>query len=251
GAMGVEGIEDPEGDFITRIRKVVGKETIISTSMDLHGSVSPTLAQHTDLITAFRMAPHEDRWETKRRAIDNLLDRLEYDKGKPQYKALVKVPILLPGEQTSTRVEPGKSLYAKIPELIDQDNMIDVSIWMSFPWSDQPRNTGVVVAYGDQKEDVKQAVETLGKQFWDSREDFDFVAPTLDFDKAIEQAIESDKKPFVLSDMGDNPTAGGAGDVTWTLNELINLPEFTSDDGKSWVYASIPGKNLVDQALKA
>lgn len=250
GAMSVEGMDDPEGDFITRIREVVGDDVLISTSMDLHGSVSTTLAEKTDLITAFRMAPHEDRWETKRRAIDNLLNRLEHSKGKPKYKALVKVPILLPGEQTSTRVEPGKSLYGKIPELIDKDDMIDVSIWMSFPWSDQPRNTGVVVAYGDQKDKVKQAVETLGEKFWENREEFDFVAPTLDFDKALEKAIKSDKQPFVLSDMGDNPTAGGAGDVTWTLKELLNLTEFTSDEGKSWVYASIPGKKLVDQALK-
>ena len=40
GAMSVEGIDDPEGDFIKRIRNVIGYETIISTSMDLHGNVS-------------------------------------------------------------------------------------------------------------------------------------------------------------------------------------------------------------------
>ena len=31
GAMSVTGLEDPEGDFIERIRKVVGTKTIIST----------------------------------------------------------------------------------------------------------------------------------------------------------------------------------------------------------------------------
>lgn len=31
GAMSVVGIDDPEGDFIVRIRKVIGKKTIIST----------------------------------------------------------------------------------------------------------------------------------------------------------------------------------------------------------------------------
>ena len=33
GAMNVDGMEDPEGDFIERMRKVIGPETIISTSM--------------------------------------------------------------------------------------------------------------------------------------------------------------------------------------------------------------------------
>ena len=44
----------------------------------------------------------------------NLLERLENGKGKPLYKARIEVPILLPGEKTSTRIEPGKSLYAKV-----------------------------------------------------------------------------------------------------------------------------------------
>ena len=64
GAMSVVGLDDPEGDFIMRIRKVIGKTTIISTSMDLHGNVSWRLAENTDLITCYRMAPHEDAMET-------------------------------------------------------------------------------------------------------------------------------------------------------------------------------------------
>ena len=63
GAMSVVGLDDPEGDMIERIRQVVGYETIISTSMDLHGNVSWRLAHNSDLITCFRMAPHEDAVE--------------------------------------------------------------------------------------------------------------------------------------------------------------------------------------------
>ena len=87
GAMSVVGLDDPEGDLIVRIRKVVGKKTIISTSMDLHGNVSWRLAQNTDLITCYRMAPHEDAMQTKQRAVENLINRIESGKGKPAYKA--------------------------------------------------------------------------------------------------------------------------------------------------------------------
>ena len=117
GAMSVEGLDDPEGDFITRIREVIGTETMISTSMDLHGNVSNRLAEYSDMITCYRMAPHEDAMDSKKRAAQNLVERLESKKGKPKYKARIKVPILLPGEKTSTRVEPGKSVYANIPPL--------------------------------------------------------------------------------------------------------------------------------------
>ena len=84
GAMSVQGLDDPEGDFITRIRKVIGNKTFISTSMDLHGNVSKILAENTDLITCYRMAPHEDAIESKRRAVENLINRIKNGKGKPK-----------------------------------------------------------------------------------------------------------------------------------------------------------------------
>ncbi len=250
GAMSVQGLDDPEGDFLVRIREVVGTDVIISTTMDLHGSVSPRLIQNTDLLTCYRLAPHEDAIETKKRAVTNLLKRLESGKGKPAYKAWIPVPILLPGEKTSTRIEPGKGLYGMIPDQIDGDNVIDASIWMSYPWADEPRNHGVVVTYGDDKEAVAKAAETLAKRFWDVREEFEFVAPTTYLDNALNKALASDKKPFIISDMGDNPTAGGAGDVTWTLHELFKRPEFKRPNGKELIYASIPGPELVKQALE-
>ena len=250
GAMSVQGLDDPEGDFIARIRDVIGTDVVISTSMDLHGSVSPRLAQNTDLITCYRLAPHEDAIESKKRAVTNLLSRLKSGKGKPAYKAWIAVPILLPGEQTSTRIEPAKSLYGAIPSLIDKDAVIDASIWMSYPWADEPRNHGVIVVYGDDKEAVGNAAESLAKHYWSVRDEFDFVAPTVHWDEALAKAIASDKKPFIISDMGDNPTAGGAGDVTWTITEILKTPEFKKAGGKSVIYASIPGKDFVAKAVE-
>ncbi len=51
--------------------------------------------------------------------------------------------------------------------------------------------------------------------------------------------------------MGDNPTAGGAGDVTWTLREILKRPELQSENGPSVIHASIPGPELVREAEKA
>jgi microcystin degradation protein MlrC len=250
GAMSVVGLDDPEGDYIIRIREVIGKKPIISTSMDLHGNVSWRLAQNTDLITCYRMAPHEDFLETKKRAVDNLLSRIESGKGKPKYKAWIPVPILLPGEKTSTRIEPGKSLYAKVEPLSKQEGIIDAAIWVGYAWADEPRNHAVVMVTGDDKEKVTTTAEELANSFWEVRSDFKFVAPTASLSKSIEKAIASDKHPFIISDMGDNPTAGGAGDVTWTLNEILERPEFKSENGPSLIYASIPGPKFVAKAVE-
>lgn len=250
GAMSVVGLDDPEGDLIARIRAVIGDDVLISTSMDLHGNVSERLAMHSDLITCYRMAPHEDAIESKKRAVTNLLDRLENGKGKPTYKAWVPVPILLPGEKTSTRIEPGKSLYAKIPDITKQEGVIDAAIWIGYAWADEPRNHAVVMVTGDDKEQVEKGAEKLAQSFWDVRKQFEFVAPTTTLDESLKLALASDKKPYMISDMGDNPTAGGAGDVTWTLKELLARPEFKSDKGTSLIYASIPGPEFVAKALE-
>ena len=248
GAMSVEGIDDPEGDFIKKIRELVGYDTLISTSMDPHGNVSYELAMETDLITCYRMSPHEDAIESKRRAVTNLIERLESGKGKPLYKSRIKVPILLPGEKTSTRIEPGKSLYGKIDPETKKEGIIDAAIWMGYPWADEPRNHGVVVVYGDNKEEVKSSSEFLAKSFWDVKDEFEFVAPVGILEKSLKLALNSDTKPFIISDMGDNPTAGGAGDVTWTLKRLLERGEFKNENGPSLIYASIPGPKLIENA---
>jgi microcystin degradation protein MlrC len=250
GAMSVVGMDDPEGDLIIRIREVVGTKTLISTSMDLHGNVTWRLAHNTDLITCYRMAPHEDALESKQRALENLLERLENGKGKPAYKAWIPVPILLPGEKTSTRIEPGKSLYAKVAPAADEKGIIDAAIWIGYAWADAPRNHGVVMVTGDDKEKVIRAAEELATSFWNVRNDFEFVAPVASLDESLNMAIASKKHPFIISDMGDNPTAGGAGDVTWTLQEILARPEFKTENGPSLIYASIPGPEFVQKAVK-
>lgn len=251
GAMSVEGMDDPEGDMIKRIREVVGSETMISTCMDLHGNVTETLAQETDLMTCYRLAPHEDYMVSKKRAVDNLLARLESGKGKPAYKAWIPVPILLPGEKTSTRIEPGKSLYEMMEPATKAEGVIDGGIWVGYAWADEPRNHAVVMTYGDDKEAVAAEAEKMAKAFWDVRNEFEFVAPVAQLDECLQMAISSDTMPFIISDMGDNPTAGGAGDVTWTLNEILKHEAFKSADGPSLIYASIPGPDLVAKALEA
>ena len=251
GAMSVVGLDDPEGDFLERIRGIIGNDPVVSTSMDLHGNVSLRLAEYSDLITCFRMAPHEDNAISTRRAVANLYDRVTSGKGRPAYKAWVAVPVLLPGERTSTRVEPGKSLYAMIPGIEALPGVVDAAVWISYAWADEPRNQGIVMVVGDDKEQVGTSAKALAEKFWSVRHQFDFEAPTKSLSECLDIAIASRKKPFFISDMGDNPTGGGAGDVTWTLARLLQRPEFKTSKGKNVIYASIPGPEMIAAAKSA
>lgn len=251
GAMCVEGMDDIEAELLRRIRTVIGPDVIVSASMDLHGNVSQELAHQTDLITCYRIAPHEDTMETKERACRNLVDVLKKGKGERPIKAWVPVPILLPGEQTSTRDEPAKSIYAAVPEVEKLNGVLDAAIWVGYAWADEPRNRAAIVVTGWEEEVVKTGAERLAKLFWDSRKEFKFVAPTGSYKECLDAALVSKKKPFFISDSGDNPTAGGTGDVTWGLTRLLERPEFKDENGTTVIYASVPGPEAVRTAVEA
>jgi microcystin degradation protein MlrC len=255
GAMCVEGMEDAEAELLRRIRGVIGSNVLVSASMDLHGNVSKKLAHLTDLITCYRTAPHEDELETKERACRNLVTTLarRTDTGEVSrpYKAWVPIPILLPGEQTSTRDEPGKSLYELVPAVESKESILDAAIWVGYPWADEPRNHAAVMVTGWHEAEVLKQANRLADSFWKVHRDFHFVAPTGSFSDCIESALASRRRPFFISDSGDNPTAGGSGDVTFALNHLLNRPEFRDNNGPSVIYASLPGPQAVAIMTKA
>jgi microcystin degradation protein MlrC len=251
GACSVDGVEDPEGYFMERIRAVIGNDALTTTTMDLHGNISWRVALYSDLITTFRMAPHDDSRISHRRGVVNLLDRLQSGKGRPAYKAWVVVPVLVSGEWSSTRVEPAKSLYALVPEVEAMPGVVDAGIWIGYVWGDERRNQGAVMVVGDDKAQVEAGAKRMAQKFWDVRREFSLEAPGHDLSKSLDLALASKKKPFFISDMGDNPGGGGSGEVTWTLARVLKRPEFQSGKGKTLLYCSIPGDEMVDKARAA
>lgn len=250
GAMTVEGITDAENGLLERIRAVIGPDVIVSTSMDLHGNVSPSLVRQSDLITCYRMAPHEDYLETKERAVRNLIELLKSEGPRP-FKAWIPIPVLLAGEQTSTRIEPAKSIYESVADIADEDGIIDAALWVGYAWADEPRNQAVTVVTGTDRDRVTTGAERLAHEFWNARKDFAFVAPTGTLDECLNDALAASERPFFISDSGDNPTAGGAGDVTWSLARILEREDFRDSNGPSLIYASLPDPEAVARAEAA
>ncbi|WEK59628.1 MAG: M81 family metallopeptidase [Candidatus Microbacterium colombiense] len=256
GAMSVVGLDDAEGDLATSVREALGEDTLVSTSMDLHGNVSEVLRDAVDLLTCYRMAPHEDWLNTKERAVWNLLARLRGSHGadprlRRPFSAWVPVPVLLPGEKTSTRMEPAAGIYAQLPEIEAQDGVVDASVWIGYAWADEPRCQAYVVVTGDDRVLIAREAERVARMFWDARADFVFVAETGTLEESLARALDAQAPhPYLISDSGDNPTAGGAGDVTWTLARLLERPELT-DRNRTTLVASIFDRAAVERAVAA
>lgn len=247
GAMTVLGRTDAEADLAWAVRRALDEvteaagapRTLISASMDLHGNVTADLVAALDLITCYRMAPHEDESETKARAMRNLVRRINVGADAPA-RAYVRIPALLPGEKTSTRLDPAKSIYEQVAEVAELDGIVDASLWVGYAWADEPRCYASVVVQGDDAEWAANRAEYLASLFWQARADFEFVAPVAPLPECLDVALaQGAARPFLISDSGDNPTAGGSGDVTWTLNQLLADPRFSHLDGPRTVIASI------------
>lgn len=249
GAMSVVGMDDAEGDLVTAIRSVVGPAPLISAPMDLHGNVSEPFALQVDLPTCYRLAPHEDTWETRERAARNLVEWL--GRGDRPARAWVKVPILLPGEKTSTRVEPARSLYGMIPAIEAMHGVTDASIWIGYAWADEPRCHATVLVSGDNPSVIATQAQRLARKLWEVRDEFEFVGPPGSLADGVQGALDhitaGKQRPYFISDSGDNPGAGGTGDVTWTLTELLHDPRLTSDDAPVVYVASIFDQQAINE----
>ncbi|KAF7189066.1 Microcystinase C [Pseudocercospora fuligena] len=256
GAMHIDGFDDAEAELLNRIRNVIGQEVVVSASMDLHGNVSHSLISQLDLVTCYRTAPHIDVTETKERALRNLIEVLKMKSdGKKDYlpiKAWIPVPILLPGEMTSTRDAPADRIYAAVPEVETLPGVLDAAIWVGYAWGDDARNCAIVVVTGWDEKVVRDGAEKLAELFWDARNEFKFVAPTGSLEECLDQAVKKDaKRPYYISDSGDNPTAGGSGDVTWSLDKILAREEFKREDGLKVIYASLPGPAAMKKCFEA
>lgn len=248
GAMSVIGLEDAEADLAAAIREVVGLDCVISAGMDLHGNVTERLVSLVDVFTCYREAPHIDAMATKERAIGHLVHCL--DTGTRPHRAWVRIPVMLPGERTSTFVEPGKTVYGKLTESDGVPGVIDSSLWVGFVWADQPRTGATVVVSGTDAAAISRESEKIARRYWDARREFGFEAPTGEPDWAIDEALKLNQKAVFVSDSGDNPTAGAAGDTPFMVERLLARPELASG-ARTAVLAAIPDARAVAACFEA
>src|SRR6202012_3821481 len=156
-----------------------------------------------DMVSAFRTAPHIDKEQTMQRSCGMLLHCLN-ENIRPKV-VWAPIPVMLPGERTSTEWEPGKHLWAQLPALNAQPGILDVSLLVGYVWADEPRSTAAAVVTGTDIPLQKKIANNLAQQFWDARDEFQFGTTTCSIDDCIQRAMAAPTHPAILADSGDNP----------------------------------------------
>ncbi|WP_428771193.1 M81 family metallopeptidase [Treponema sp. HNW] len=251
GSMRVRGIGEAEGDLLEDIRKICPDIPILS-SLDMHATISDRMLRYVDGYVGYKCAPHTDTYETGVHAARMTIDTLE--KGAKPVLEAVKIPFLIAGEQSETSVEPMKKLIAVLREVEKERGIMAASYLLGFPWADTADNgvTAMVVADGDRELARKKAKE-LAQLFWDTRSEFGFYNETRETADALKHtklSIEEGVYPVVLSDSGDNPTAGSSQDVTNFLKEIM-ADSYLSSLNPPLCYQAFYDPALVEAAFKA
>jgi microcystin degradation protein MlrC len=223
GAAEVDGYDiHGDTDYIVAIRALVGDDVPIAVPFDMHGQVTPEILDAVTVLSCLRTAPHRDYFETSYRAADQLIRVM--NEGLFPKKAAVRIPILIPGEMAMTAYSPTKELFAKLAEYDARPGVMEAHLFIGFGWNDRPwaGMEAVVVCENDQDLAARYAKE-IAEEVWSHRRGFALYMETAGVREGLIRAAEAEQGPIYLSDSGDNVTAGAGGDLTFVLQEALDL----------------------------
>jgi microcystin degradation protein MlrC len=219
GAMVTESYDDGEGEILRRVREAVGPRVPVVASLDLHANVTDAMMQHADAMVAYRTYPHVDMAETGARAA-RLLDQI-LRAGKRPAGSWLQLDYLTGISSQCSFIEPCKSIYEELARLETKYNAV-LSFAPGFAMADFADCGMSVLGFSFEEKNTHQAVEQLRRTVADAEKDFalELYSPG----DAVRRARERGKPgaPVVLADTQDNPGAGGNGDTTGLLRELIS-----------------------------
>jgi len=215
-----EEYPDLDGEISRRVREVVGPDTPVVMTMDLHCNITQRQVANTEAIVAFRTNPHLDAVERAVEASEILVKTIQGEIRPVQH--LVQVPMLINIVKQPTSFGPMKEIMDDVEEVLKKPNVLSVTCGQGFPYADvdQMGVSFLVVTNGDAKLAEEQA-NWLAKRAWDRRAELQNDSPSVE--EAVSRAISAplDGKPTVIMDVGDNVGGGGPADSTHILAELM------------------------------
>ena len=225
GAMVCEHLQDGEGEFLRRARQLVGADTPIFVSLDLHANVTQAMVDHADVLDIYRTYPHIDMAQTGHRVATLLSEHVNNNSRRPLHKSFRQLDFFVPLNSGCTLIEPCKTIYHALPELITE-KVSSLSFACGFHLSDIFAAGPALVGYGENAAAVEHAVEALANLIREHREDFHEKSPAKIWQlepgiKEAQRALDTHGATVVLADTQDNPGGGGSGDTTGVLQAML------------------------------
>ena len=235
GASYVENIGSGDHHILKVIRELVGPYVPICVACDPHGNLTKEYVEATQCIRSYRESPHTDSTKTRRKVAKFTCDLV---KNRQNIHSIYrKLPLILGGEQSVSADEPVLSINKYMDEMEKDPRVLSCSWHVGYLRHDCPEaGCGIVVVPATENdiEYCEQKADELAKYVWDKRHEFHYTGYTAEPEKALEDVLNFNGKPCVITDSGDNTTSGAKG---WNTTILRQILACKSD--KTFLIASI------------
>jgi microcystin degradation protein MlrC len=217
GAGVAQHLDDIEGDLAVAVRELVGEAVPVTAVFDLHGNITQTMADALDGVFACHQYPHVDFHERAAEAIE-LIDAMLREDFRPVIH-VETVPMLLP--TTTTFEGIGKSMLASVLSAEEADDIIDVSWFHGFPYTDIPQvGCHFAVTVRGERDRAETVAKTIAASLWQQRDTFQPVS--LSAEQAVAVAQGKSGGPVVINETSDNCGGGAPGDGTHLLRAMLD-----------------------------
>src|ERR1041385_3971981 len=215
GAMVAHGYDDCEGDFLERVRALVGPKAVIGVELDPHCHLTVKRCAAADVIVLFKEYPHTDFVERGEEMVDLALRTIRHEI-KP-VKSVYDCRVI---QSFPTSIQPMRGLVDKIMALEGKDRVLSVSIAHCFYYGDVPEcGARILVLTDDAKPHGDKLAQEIGQELIALREQAG--PPEYSVDGAINAALADPGGPIVIADTTDNAGGGAPSDNTTFIHRLI------------------------------
>ncbi|MGV1913545.1 M81 family metallopeptidase [Agrobacterium vitis] len=229
GAMVADGYLDPEGDFLSRIRAIIGPDVLLAAELDPHSHLTAKRVEAADVFVVFKEFPHTDFVDRARDLWRIVVDTLE-----GRITPVMSVFDCRMIDVFPTSRQPMRAFVDKMIQIEREDpDVLSLSVIHGFMAGDVPEMGTKTIAITNGNATKGEALaRTLGLELFEKRGTF--MMPQIDEKQAVAQALANPAGPVVIADMWDNPGGGTAGDATVLLEELLARGATNTAVGMIW-----------------
>ncbi len=223
GAMGVEGLYDPEGDLLQAIRDEYGPNLPIGTTYDLHANMTEKKAKLATFIVGYKTNPHRDFFATGYSAGKILVKTVQ---GEIHPIMIVnKMRLLRGGGQCMDFLPPMDSIFNRMKDMEKMPGVLSVSNFTVQMWLDEPElGWSTVAVTDDNKALAGKLADEIADLDWSVR-DYKLTQKLYTPSEAVKSArdawFERLTGTTMFCDLSDTVGAGAPGESTWILKALV------------------------------
>ncbi|MBL4785353.1 MAG: M81 family metallopeptidase [Cohaesibacteraceae bacterium] len=233
GAMVANGYDDPEGDFLSRIRRLVGPDILVCATLDPHSHLTQKRFDAVNFFVAFKEFPHTDFVDRAEDLLSLVKRTLKREINPVMAMFDCKMIDIFP-----TSRQPMRSFVDKLITMEKGDpNILSLSLIHGFMAGDVPEmGTRMLAVTDGDLFHAESLARDLGMEVFAMRGKS--IMPRLEVNEALDQALSAIQKhpgkPVVIADIWDNPGGGTAGDSTIILKALIDRKFTNATVGTIW-----------------